>query len=229
MLASGIAHELNNPLTAILGFSSALLDRTRDEGGVPRDELEEYLAVINGETLRCRDIVEALSTLTIDREPVIGDVSLQECVDGAVRLVLPRAQGRNVDIVNAIDEDCVVRADGSRLSQAFFNVLSNAVDFAEGKGTVTIEIDDAQERSGFATVRVVDDGPGIDPSVLPRVFDLFFTTKEVGKGTGLGLTMCHGILRDAGGSIDIVSEPGKGTTVILEIPRAGATTQGGRE
>ncbi len=223
MLASGVAHELNNPLTAILGFSSALLDRLRDKETIGQDELQEYLGVINAETLRCRDVIEALSGFALDRESHIVDVSLLDSIDAAVRLLHPRARKHNLTVENRIEQDVYVRADGSRLGQAIVNIIANAIDFCRGEGRLLIEADQrAESNAQFVVVRMADDGPGIDSEVLPRVFDPFFTTKEVGKGTGLGLTICHSILKECGGSIDIVSEPGEGTTVVLEIPKAAA-------
>ncbi|MBD3241433.1 MAG: response regulator [Chitinivibrionales bacterium] len=223
MLASGVAHELNNPLTAILGFSSALLDRVRDQEEIGRDELQEYLSVINAETLRCRDVIEALSGFALDRESHIVDVSLLGSIDAAVRLLHPRARKHNLSIENRIEEDVYVRADGSRLGQAIVSIIANAIDFCGGGGRLIIEADQQPpDNPQFVVVRMTDDGPGIAPEVLPRVFDPFFTTKEVGRGTGLGLTICHSILKECGGSIDIFGEPGQGTTVVLEIPKAAA-------
>lgn len=223
MLASGVAHELNNPLTAILGFSSALLDRIKQNGFADQSELEEYLGVIHTETLRCRDVIEALSGFALDRDARVVDMSIRDCVGAAVRLLLPRASKHHLTIENRIVQDVYVRADASRLGQAIVNVLTNAIDFCRGKGVAVIDIDPAPQSSpGFAHLKISDDGPGIAPEVLPRVFDPFFTTKEVGRGTGLGLTMCHSIMKDVGGSIDVLSENGKGTTVVFEIPRASA-------
>jgi PAS domain S-box-containing protein len=221
-LASGVAHEMNNPLTAILGFSSALLDRVRKEGSAPREELEEYLTIINNESLRCRDIVETLSGFARDREARVTDVSLAESVNAAVRLLLPRAQKQRVTISTSVPEGLGVRADGGRLGQALVNIISNSLDFMTGAGSVVIAAESQSSHSGFVAVRITDDGPGIAPEILPKVFDPFFSTREVGKGMGLGLTMCHTIMKEFGGAIDIASELGKGTTVVLEIPQAGA-------
>lgn len=223
MLASGVAHELNNPLTAILGFSSALLDRLHDEEEIGRDELQEYLGVINAETLRCRDVIEALSGFALDRESHIMDVSLLDSINAAVRLLHPRARKHSLVIENRIEQDVYVRADGSRLGQAVVNIIANAIDFCRGGGRLLIEAEQPPHPDArFVVVRMSDDGPGIEPVVLSRVFDPFFTTKEVGRGTGLGLTICHSILKECGGGIDIMSEPGEGTTVVLEIPKAAA-------
>ena len=116
--------------------------------------------------------------------------------------------------------DVQVKADSSRLEQVLVNILSNCVDFCPPDSSVTIELDDeGWERMKYVTLSITDNGPGIAPDVVPKVFDPFFTTKEVGKGTGMGLSICHKIMEESNGNIDINSEPGKGTTVLLEIPK----------
>jgi two-component system, NtrC family, sensor kinase len=219
--ASGVAHELNNPLTAVLGFSGSLLERLRREEPIDKDELEQYLSIINSETVRCSDIVENLSQFAREGEALIRDFGLAECVDGAVKLVNSLAARKNMAIRKAVPPDLRVRADMRKLQQAIVHVVTNSLDFCKGGGTIDIEA-----RPGSAVVKLLisDNGPGIAPDMLSKVFDPFFTTKEVGQGMGMGLAICYVIMEECNGAIDVTSEKGKGTTVIFEIPSA--ATQG---
>jgi PAS domain S-box-containing protein len=215
--ASGVAHELNNPLTAILGFSGALLERARTNEPLNREELEQYLSIINAETIRCRDTVENLSRFAREGDVQIRDFALAECVDGALRLVKARAVAMKILVSAAIPPDMRVKADLQKLQQAVVYIITNSLDFCTAGNTVTVScLGDSQ----YVRISIADNGPGIPAAVLPKVFDPFFTTKEVGQGMGLGLAMSHVIMEECNGTIDIISEPGKGTTVTLEIPGA---------
>lgn len=214
-LASGVAHELNNPLTAILGFSSALLGRVKEEE-IDKEELSQYLSIINSETLRCRDIIENLSKFSRDGEVNIQDFSLLECVEGALKLISPKAAKKNITITSDVPASWIAHADMHKLEQIIIHVITNCLDFCD-KGSliaVSAEVDDQSIRLAIA-----DNGPGIPGDILPKVFDPFFTTKEVGQGAGLGLAISHHIIEECNGTLDISSELGKGTTVTLEIPR----------
>jgi two-component system NtrC family sensor kinase len=221
-LASGVAHEINNPLTAILGFSDALLHRLDDKQPLETAELEQYLGIIRSESLRCRDIIDNLLRFSRDTEARLHEMSLADSIRSACSLIGARASKRRVSIGNTVAPDVVVRADPQRLTQVFLNVLANAIDFSPEGGSVAIDLQHMPEDSRYVRVRIADTGPGIEASILPRVFDPFFTTKQVGRGTGLGLAICHRAMEECEGTIDIVSEKGRGTTVIIDIPKAGA-------
>ena len=217
-LASGVAHELNNPLTAILGFSNALIGRVSENTEVNKEELSQYLSIINSETLRCRDIIENLSKFAREREVNIRDFALRECVDGALKLITPKAVKKNIIITSTIPASLIARADPYKLEQVIIHVITNCLDFCTKGHVVSISVNcDAQN------IRLIieDDGPGIPADVVTKVFDPFFTTKEVGLGAGLGLAISHHIMEECNGTIDIASEVGKGATVTLEIPHAG--------
>jgi two-component system NtrC family sensor kinase len=215
--ASGVAHELNNPLTAILGFSGSLLERMRREEAIDKDELEQYLSIIHGETVRCSEIVENLSQFARDGEPQIHDFDLLDCVDGAVKLVNSLAAKKNVAVVTTVLPGVRVRADMRKLQQVIVYVITNSLDFCKMGSTVSIE---TFPDGRMVKLSISDNGPGIAPNLLHKVFDPFFTTKEVGQGMGMGLAMCYIIMEECSGSIDVSSEKDKGTTVILEIPVA---------
>jgi signal transduction histidine kinase len=110
-----------------------------------------------------------------------------------------------------------VKADVQKLQQAVVYVLTNALDFCGEGSRVSVSAD---SEKGFVRLSIKDNGPGIPPAILPKVFDPFFTTKEVGQGMGLGLAMSHVIMEECNGAIDVSSEAGKGTTVVLEVPSA---------
>jgi signal transduction histidine kinase len=215
--ASGVAHELNNPLTAVLGFSGSLLERMNRDEKIDKDELEQYLAIINSETVRCSEIVENLSQFAREGEVQIRAFALVECVEGAVMLVNSLAARKQVAISKAVPSDICVRADLRKLQQAIVYIVTNSLDFCKSGSTIGI---DAVFDGGSVKLSIHDDGPGIAPELLPKVFDPFFTTKEVGQGMGMGLAMCHVIMEECNGGIDVTSEKGKGTSVVLDIPAA---------
>jgi PAS domain S-box-containing protein len=216
-LASGVAHELNNPLTAILGFSNALIGRVGEDKEMDLEELSQYLSIINTETLRCRDIIENLSKFAREREVFIHDFPLKECIDGALKLITSKAARKNITISSNVSSSIIARADHHKIEQVVIYVITNCLDFC-GQGcsvVVSAAIDSQSVR-----LCISDNGPGIPVDVVPKVFDPFFTTKEVGQGAGLGLAISHHIMEECNGSIDIASEAGKGAVVTLEIPKA---------
>jgi PAS domain S-box-containing protein len=217
-LASGVAHEMNNPLTAVLGFSSALLERLK--AGEPSDtaEFKQYLELIHSEALRCRDIVETLSKFSREKSGSIGPVALLPCVESAIQLLSNSLKKKNMRVENGVGPDVSVRADPQKLGQAFFHVLANSVDFCPQSSVVRISAALDSQKPEMMKIAIRDNGPGIAPEIQPRVFDPFFTTKGVGQGAGLGLAMCHTIIEDFNGTIDIISGTGEGTTLIFWIP-----------
>ncbi|MGA2508461.1 MAG: HAMP domain-containing sensor histidine kinase [Chitinispirillaceae bacterium] len=229
-LASGVAHEINNPLTAILGFSSALLVRINNNEEIDIKELGSYLQIIHNETIRCRDIIEYLHRFARENgESRIGRVSLLASVVNALKFVNIRALRFDITIINEIQEDLWVRADSVRLDQVFVNLLTNCIDFCGSGAIVTISPVADVNKTKYAVVTVRDNGPGMTAAVLANVFNPFFTTKEAGKGMGMGLAICYKVMEELNGRIDIASEVGNGTTVRLEIPRYSETVSGGNE
>ncbi|MBD3317579.1 MAG: response regulator [Chitinivibrionales bacterium] len=219
-LASGVAHEMNNPLAAVLGFSDALLDRFKNGERVQREELLQYLEVINSETIRCRDIVDSLSKFARDQEPRIADIPFTECLHSAIQLISARARKNNIQLVHRERHEVMIRADAQKIQQVLVNIFSNSIDFCEPGCVITVTVQDRGVGPDYAEVVIEDDGPGIPPEVLPKVFDPFFTTKKVGEGVGLGLSICHKLMEDCEGTIDITGSARAGTRVVLEIPKA---------
>jgi PAS domain S-box-containing protein len=215
-LAGGVAHELNNPLTAVLGFSSALLSRLHGSEPLDREEFTQYLTIINTEAIRCRDIIDGLSKFAREKEIRIAPFFLNECVEQALKLTSTKASEKSIRFDSSLAEDIVVKADSQRIENVLLQVFSNCIDFCASGSAVSIS---AEQNDESVTLSVADNGPGIAPDIIPKVFDPFFTTKEVGKGAGLGLAISHYIIEECDGAISIESEEGKGTNVLIEMPR----------
>jgi PAS domain S-box-containing protein len=215
-LAAGVAHELNNPLTAVLGFSSALLSRLRGGEPIDRDEFSQYLGIINSETIRCRDIIDNLSKFAREKEIRIVPFKLKEIVDQTLKLINAKAHKKNIRFECALSDDYVVKADAQRIEQVLLQVFSNSIDFCAQGCKVSIG---AQRTDDGVTLSVTDNGPGIPADVMPKVFDPFFTTKKVGQGAGLGLAISFQIMEECDGDISVESEEGKGTKVLIGMPR----------
>jgi two-component system NtrC family sensor kinase len=197
-LAAGVAHEIGNPLAAILGLVELLR-----AGGLSPAQAEEFLVRVQAETERIHRIIRDLldfSRRDPEDEMAAASADLAQVVAGAVQLVRPQKASKQVEIEVDVDAD-VGRVHGPehRLTQIVLNLLLNAVDALEGRGRVRIEAHREGERECALTVS--DDGPGLPPEVLAHLFEPFTTTKPPGKGTGLGLAVCHALVEGMGGSI----------------------------
>ncbi len=213
-LAAGIAHELNNPLTGVIGFSDLLL-LNKDVS----DDVREDLEVVNREAKRAADVVKNLLVFARKHPYEKKPVAINEVIQNVLELRTYEQKVHNIQVNTQFASDLPeIVADGFQLQQVFLNLIINAEQAmleAHGKGALTINTERVGDiiRASFA-----DDGPGIDQENLRHLFDPFFTTKEVGKGTGLGLSICHGIITEHGGRIYAESELGKGATFIVELP-----------
>lgn len=224
-LTSGIAHELNNPLTSIIGFSELLAGRN----DLPPD-IAGDLGIINKEAQRAAAIVKNLLTFARKHPPARQPLDINETIQNVLALRAYEQKVNNIQVVARFaDALPQVIVDGFQLQQVFMNLIINAEYFmleAHGRGTLTV----TTERSNNAVqISFADDGPGIPREILERIFDPFFTTKGIGKGTGLGLSICHGVVTENSGRIWAESEPGKGATFIVELPvdRGSAGTRNG--
>jgi PAS domain S-box-containing protein len=214
-LAAGIAHELNNPLTGVVGFSQLLMEKEMPE------DIRQDVQVVYQEAQRTSQVVKNLLTFARKHAAVKEKVNINEVINKVLEL---RAYEQNLENIkvkahydSALPE---VMADYFQLQQVFLNIVINAEYFmkeAHNEGTLTITTEKVGNkiRASFA-----DDGPGIAQENLGHIFDPFFTTKEVGRGTGLGLSICHGVIAEHGGRIYVESELGKGATFIVELPIA---------
>lgn len=216
-LASGIAHELNNPLTSVIGFSQLLLERE-----VPQ-EIRDDLSLMHNEAQRAAQVVKNL--LTFARKHVYSKqpVNINDIINKVLQLRAYEHKVNNIEVVTRLAPDLPeISADYFQLQQVFLNIVVNAEFFMiethrGGRLEIDTEVAGDMIRASFT-----DDGPGIPRDVIPHLFDPFYTTKEVGKGTGLGLSICHGIVTGHGGRIYVESEPGDGATFVVELPIGGA-------
>ena len=218
LLAAGIAHEINNPLSGVVGYSKLLLERPTLDPNV-REKVEKIAA--SGE--RCRKIVEGV--LLFSRQQEGGKrrrVELRNLIDRVIGIGEYQWRMHNVRVLREGLADAAVDADPDQLEQVLLNLLSNAVDAMPRGGTVRLLLakDTAPPPDGRVRLEVSDEGVGIPPEIQGRIFDPFFSTKEIGKGTGLGLAISYGILKDHGGDILVRSKPGQGTTFTLLLPAA---------
>lgn len=212
-MLSGVAHELNNPLTTIIGFSELLQDAQ-----VP-DQVRTDLQRIYRQARHSSQIVQSLLTFARQSRAQVAEIDVNTILRQTLEFIQPRLRRCNVQVHLELDERLPrTLADAGQLQQVFLNLCSNALQAmsqAHDGGTLQLR-SEATARHVRVTVR--DDGPGIPPELLRRVFDPFFTTKSVGQGTGLGLSICYGIVREHGGRIWAESEPGGGAALFVELP-----------
>jgi signal transduction histidine kinase len=216
-LVSGAAHELNNPLTAIIGFSQ--LQRMKlAKSANPNPSLIKVLDDILGQAERCRSIVANLLQFTRQREPHQEVVKINEVIECVLRLREYEFTIRNISFLRLYDPTSPrLCADPYKLQQVFLNLLNNAHDaiLESGRpGKIWIKTETEQNQ---IRIEIRDDGAGFkEPG---RAFDPFYTTKEVGKGTGLGLSVCYGIVQEHGGSI-WVENRNPGAAIVIQLPTA---------
>jgi signal transduction histidine kinase len=214
-LAGGIAHELNNKLMPVLGFSELLIEEANQLGST---KLQEYGRAIHQSVLEAARIIRQLLQLS---KPSAGEhiaCDFREILNQALKLVNQRIKEAGIRLVVQLpDHSIVVKADAGQLKQVFVNLVWNAIDAMEGVPDRHLLVR-LEDKSGFVTLTCVDRGQGIGPDVLPRIFDPFFTTKEPSRGTGLGLSVCLAIVKQHGGEIRVQSAPGAGTSFHVILP-----------
>ncbi|OFW68224.1 MAG: hypothetical protein A2Y74_07500 [Actinobacteria bacterium RBG_13_63_9] len=219
-LAAGVAHEINNPLTGVLSYSSFLLKRAAD-----KPEFKGDLEVIVRETQRCRGIVKGLLDFARPSPPEKHPTDINEVVERAIRIVQAQLAAHRVEVQKNLRADLpMVQADANQLQQIIVNLLLNANDaIGEGGGTVALATnlrtngDGVHVQGPAVEISVRDTGCGISPAHLDRIFEPFFSTKGR-KGTGLGLAVAWGIVEKHNGRIEVESEVGKGTAFRVLLP-----------
>ncbi|HZB23643.1 MAG TPA: ATP-binding protein [Gaiellaceae bacterium] len=210
-LAAGVAHEINNPLFAILGLVEFLLMDAEDGS-----KAHERLSVIQSTALEIKEIVRALLDFAREGSNERADVSVSSVVAETLELIRRTNSAKHVEIVESYEGGAlVVHAASNQLKQIFVNLISNAKLAMTSGGTITIAV---RREGEDACVDVRDDGPGIDAEVMERIFEPFFTTRRDSGGTGLGLSVSLGIAEAHGGSLTVDSEPGCGTTFRVRLP-----------
>jgi PAS domain S-box-containing protein len=219
-MASGIAHEINNPLTGVVGFAQLLMQKELPE------DTKRHIKAINDGAQRVSGIVKRLLTFARQQKPQRTYLSINDIVTTSLDLRAYAMRSGNIEVTTQLDPKLPrTMADGGQLQQVFLNIILNAeteMKLAHGSGHLFVKTEAIDN-----TVRVSfqDDGPGIAKENMERIFQPFFTTKDVGQGTGLGLSICHGIVAEHSGRIYAESELGKGATFIVELPIVAADKQ----
>jgi two-component system NtrC family sensor kinase len=210
-LSAGIAHEINNPLTGVMLMAGSLLERLP-----PDDPRRETLQSIVNETTRCREVIKGLLDFARPRAPDKVATPIDDVLERAATLVRRQAEARRVAIdVGSGGPSPVAAIDAAQVLQVVLNLLLNAVDATPEGGGVRV----ARRADGAnVEIDVADDGAGIAPERLSQIFEPFYTTKEAGQGTGLGLAVSWGIVEQHGGTIAVRSEQGKGSTFTVRLP-----------
>ena len=213
-LAAGIAHEINNPLGGVLIYSHLLLEDTP-----PSHPHHENLKKIVKETTRCKDIVKGILDFARPKEPHRTQTDIHDLLDRCLAFTEQQALFQNIRVERAYAPDLPwIIADGGQLQQVFMNIIFNAAEAMAGNGLLTLRTS-LDPNGDKVSIKITDTGHGIKDEDKKRLFEPFFTTKDVGQGTGLGLAICYGIIQKHGGTIDVGSEVGRGTTFTIRLPR----------
>jgi two-component system NtrC family sensor kinase len=214
-LAAGVAHEINNPLTAVLTFAHLLL-RSAPENSQERRDIETIIEA----TMRCRGIVRGLLDFSRQGEPHRESSNLNSIMREALNLTQNQARINHIEIDEELDPDLPrLVIDADQMQQVAVNVIVNAIDAMPDGGSLTIRTrSHAEGGKQWAEFEISDTGCGIPEENLEHVFDPFFTTKPTGEGTGLGLAIAYGIVTQQDGQISISSKVGQGTSVTVRLP-----------
>jgi signal transduction histidine kinase len=216
-LAGGVAHEINNPLGVILGFSQSLMRTVKAD-----DPVHMPLASIEREAKRCKSLVQDLLTFSRVNKLERETCDLNEVVSSALTLVAAQTKVQDIELKRNLDEKMPpVRISRNQIQQVLVNLCTNAIDAMPRGGTLSVSTLFPDEMRGdYVQIRVADTGTGIPKEIVGNIFEPFFTTKEVGKGTGLGLSLVYEIVNKHHGTIDVESEVGQGTTFKVNLPLA---------
>ena len=247
-MVAGIAHEINNPLGIIAGYSDALMDRSGDEEllSLPQfEDFPEYLETINKEIFRCKGILRSLLDFASPSTGSFRLLDINEIIKEVILLVNHRAKRFHHKMEFDLNRDLPkIHGEPGALRQVFMNIIINSLYFTPQRGSISITTrlntpegififnPDGEGQAASAgqktpssarmiEVVIRDTGEGIPEDIIEKIFDPFFTTKPAGEGTGLGLSICHRIVEEHGGSIDARSEPGKGTVFTIKLPAGG--------
>jgi PAS domain S-box-containing protein len=211
-LSAGVAHEVNNPLGLILGYTQLLLQDEPEETQRFKD-----LKIIEKHTKNCKKIVEDLLKFTRSSETRMQPFEVNELITEVVQVVEHQFESTHVTIGLELGDIPMCTGDEEKLKQVIMNLLMNAQQAIDGKGHILITTTHDRTK-GETLITVTDTGAGMAPEILDKIFDPFFTTKPTGEGTGLGLSVSYGIVQEHGGEIRVESTPGSGTTFTVMLP-----------
>jgi PAS domain S-box-containing protein len=213
-MASGIAHEINNPLATISACAEGLLNRIQ-KGRSDPEVFEDYLHIIHEEVARCKNITTGMLSFVREKTYEKKQVDVNTMLDKTLELISFQGRLKKVEVIRNYNDSPVVHGSDGALKQVFLSIIMNALDAMEDKGTITLETG-TEEREAF--VKISDTGTGISTEDASKVFDPFFTTKSEKGGIGLGLSIANKIIIDNNGRIQVDSEKEKGTTFTITLP-----------
>lgn len=224
MLATGIAHEVGNPLASIATAVEGLLRRMDEPSGADLQDLREYLEIVRKQVFRCRDVTERLLNFARVPSRDVRPVDAAAAAREVVRLVGAQARGQHVEVVSRLDRHVSALAEELLLEQVLLNLTLNALRAMPSGGTLTVE---AHDDGDSACVVVTDTGPGIPPAMLQHLFDPLRRPASDGIHTGLGLFLSMTLLNRCGGTIDVASETGRGASFIVRLRKPQDQSEGG--
>ncbi len=220
-LATGVAHEINNPLAIIkeaAGYMGQLLNKKEAEGFTYKKQFELGISKVETGVDRARRITHKLLGFVKKNESVSSDVDLKELLSEVFELLNREALFKDIQMVQDTgDSPFIIRTDPYQLRQVLLNLVTNAIHATCAHGTITVGL--KQDVDNWVIITVTDTGEGIARENLKKIFDPFFSTKSPGQGTGLGLFVSNNIMRKLGGTIDVESRLGQGTTFFVRLPR----------
>jgi len=212
-LAAGVAHEINNPLGAVVMYTHLSLE-DMDAEDPRRENLEKAVR----EATRCKDIVKGLLDFARQTEPKIEQADVNASLERTLSLVENQALFQNVRMMKTLSPSLPkIMIDVGQMQQVFTNIILNAAEAMGSEGELTVASRMALDDE-YIEIEFTDTGCGIPAENLEKLFDPFFTTKEVGRGTGLGLAISYGIVAKHNGTLEVRSEPGKGATFVIRLP-----------
>ena len=221
-LSATIAHEINNPLAAVLTYIKLmmkLISREKFTEAKIKD-ISRYLETMDSEIARCGEIVKNLLAFSRQSETTVIPHSLEEILEKTLMLIEHDLEIKEIRLIKEIEPDLpYIRCDFKQIQQAFLNLIGNASEAMTRGGTLRVRAGHSNKK-GLVEVEISDTGCGISKRDLPRIFEPFFTTKEEGKGVGLGLSVVFGIIAKHKGTVEVDSEPGKGSTFKVRFPVA---------
>jgi two-component system NtrC family sensor kinase len=219
-LAAGIAHEINNPLAAINEEAGLIKDLTGPEfgGNLSCEEIKSHLDSIQESVFRCRDITRKLMGFVRKSDIELKTIDINSLLDDVLDgLIIREMQVSNIEVAKHYSYELPkIKTDGNQLQQVVLNILNNSIDAlnnSSGEITITTFRDEK-----YVNIKIADTGKGMTPEVLGKIFMPFFTTKEVGRGTGLGLSVSYGIVKNLGGKIEVESVPNEGSSFTIKLP-----------
>jgi two-component system, NtrC family, sensor kinase len=221
VLAAGVAHEINNPLSSVAGYAEALLRRFKEEHSLVEDPRLEafpnYLQVIIRESYRCKGIIDSLLSFSRKSDGSVCNVNINDVLNEVLELVRFKSRYEKIEIRTSLQSDLPdVLGDPAGLRQVCMNLLINAHQSIGGEGLV--EITTGMTKQSMVMFQIKDSGCGISRDAIDQIWDPFFTTKDVGQGNGLGLAVTYNIIKRLGGDISVESQVGKGSKFTVRMP-----------